>query len=687
MKNGNKEVKLIYRKLNDNFFIINKPVNWVLGKRRKIDEQKNNENSYFLSDYINSLKNRIGEKNEIRGNYNESKNYDYISNLTNLSISEKNAFLYTNSPLYLYNNLNSNLFCNTNKIKNTSNIYNNIFVEKNYIESILKHDSSTHIYYPYKLPIYISGLVICCNNYLIYKKFIQMINENKLIRKYRCLVYSPFSLVDTKNSDVDSFKKNNTTFFSEENTQFITKSVNVSSNHKYEANIKNHIKCENVFQNISSLQAQKEASIIFPFYNFFDENIYSTKYLYNLIDLEINKLKDQNNNSLNYNLKDKKKSQNNEKMMIEKYFISTNLAKSSPITSLNHLTSFLLNNNNTIINNFDNNIHLENISEQVNLKKDDFSEGSKRTCFHKNELNPEPSNKTNEKNVDYDVELKNNFMKHIIDGEINFPISFFFNPGNLYFFQKKVGKNSKQFSMIYSIENYKDYLKKNKNIISSLYEQKMNKQDCPNKNRNLYNFSNIYIIDFILLDNLKTDLIRFFFSEMKTPIIYDNIFYKNFFKIDITNEIITQHIEKVIYKNVYKENLNDIFYDKYFNNSEYTYKNLMKNEDKIINEYIYMETPNPFNSFTIPFEKNPTTKTSEENKIKLNLNNYFINEQISENDTDKNRQKYNKKEESFISRNIKSYNNLCLELYQLQFIDPINNDHIIVENSLPSSWV
>ncbi|CAD2102936.1 conserved Plasmodium protein, unknown function [Plasmodium vinckei] len=673
MKNGNKEVKLIYRKLNDNFFIINKPVNWVLGKRRKIDEQKHNASNYFLNDYISSL------KNEIRENCNKGNNYDYVSNLTNLSISEKNAFLYTNSPLYMYNNLNSNLLCNTNKIKNTSNIYNNIFIEKNYIESVVKHDSSTHIYYPYKLPIYVSGLVICCNNYLIYKKFIQMINENKLIRKYRCLVSSPFSLVGTKNDDVDSFKKNNTIFFSEENAQFITKSVNVPSNYKYETNINNQIKSKNnedikynttqkVFQNISSLQAQKEASIIFPFYNFFDENIYSTKYLYNLVDCEISKLKQQNN----------------EKVPIEKHFISTNLVKSSPITSLNNLTSFFL--NNAITNSFDN-IHLENISEQVNLKKGDFSEGNKTMGFHENELNPEPSNTTNKQNDCCGVELKKNSMKRIIDGEIDFPFSFFFNQGNLYFFEKKVGKDSKQFSMIYSIENYKDYLEKNKNAIPSLYDQIMEKQDCVKRNRNLeYNFSNIYIIDFILLDNLKTDLIRFFFSEMKTPIIYDNIFYKNCFKIDIINEILTQQLEKTIDKNVYKENENDIFYDKYFNNSEYTYKKSKTNENKIINEHIYMTTPNHFDSFTIPFEKNTTTKTSEQNKIKLNQNSYFINERINQKHTDDSRQKYNK-DESFISKNNKINNNLCLELYQLQFIDPINNDHIIVENSLPSSWV
>ncbi|CAD2102938.1 hypothetical protein YYG_02695 [Plasmodium vinckei petteri] len=669
MKNGNKEVKLIYRKLNDNFFIINKPVNWVLGKRRKIDEQKHNASNYFLNDYISSL------KNEIRENCNKGNNYDYVSNLTNLSISEKNAFLYTNSPLYMYNNLNSNLLCNTNKIKNTSNIYNNIFIEKNYIESVVKHDSSTHIYYPYKLPIYVSGLVICCNNYLIYKKFIQMINENKLIRKYRCLVSSPFSLVDTKNDDVDRFKKNNTIFFSEENAQFITKNANVPSNYKYETNINNQIKSKNnedikynttqkVFQNISSLQAQKEASIIFPFYNFFDENIYSTKYLYNLLDCEISKLKQQNNG----------------KVPIEKHFISTNLVKSSPITSLNNLTSFLL--NNAITNSFDN-IHLENISEQVNLKKGDFNKGNKTMGFHEKELNPEPSNKTNKQNDCCGVELKKNFMKRVIDGEIDFPFSFFFNQSNLYFFEKKVGKDSKQFSMIYSIENYKDYLEKNKNVIPSLYDQRMEKQNCVKRNRNLeYNFSNIYIIDFILLDNLKTDLIRFFFSEMKTPIIYDNIFYKNCFKIDIINEILTQQLEKTIDKNVYKENANDIFYDKYFNNSEYTYKKSKTNENKIINEHIYMATPNHFDSFTIPFEKNTPTKTSEQNKIKLNQNSYFINERINQKHTDDSRQKYNK-DESFISKN----NNLCLELYQLQFIDPINNDHIIVENSLPSSWV
>ncbi|SCN59598.1 conserved Plasmodium protein, unknown function [Plasmodium chabaudi adami] len=660
MKNGNKEVKLIYRKLNDNFFIINKPVNWVLGKRRKIDEQKNNASNYFLSDYISSL------KNEIRENCNKGNNYDYISNLTNLSISEKNAFLYTNSPLYLYNNLNSNLFCNTNKIKNTSNIYNNTFVEKNYIESVIKHDSSTHIYYPYKLPIYISGLVICCNNYLIYKKFIQMINENKLIRKYRCLISSPFSLVNLKNGDIDSFKKNNTIFFSEENTQFITKSMNAPSNHTYETNINSQIKSKNnedikyntsqkVFHHSSSLQAQKEASIIFPFYNFFDENIYSTKYLYNLVDLEINKLKQKSN----------------KKMPIEKHFISTNLVKSSPVTSLNNLTSFLL--NNAITNSF----------EQANLKKGDFSEANKRMGFRENELNPEPSNKINDHSPSCSTELKKNLMKRIIDGEINFPLSFFVNQGNLYFFEKTVGKNSKQFSMIYSIENYKDYLEKNKIVIPSLYEQRMDKQDCVKKSRNIeYNFSNIYIIDFILLDNLKTDLIRFFFSEMKTPIIYDNIFYKNCFKIDIINQILTQQLEKTIDKNVYKEDANDIFYDKYFNNSEYTYNKSERNENKIINEHIYMTTPNPFDSFTIPFEKN-TAKTSEQNKIKLNQNSYFINEENSQKDTDDSRQKYNK-DEPFISKN---NNNLCLELYQLQFIDPINNDHIIVENSLPSSWV
>ncbi|KEG01774.1 hypothetical protein YYE_03293 [Plasmodium vinckei vinckei] len=673
MKNGNKEVKLIYRKLNDNFFIINKPVNWVLGKRQKIDEQKHNASNYFLSDYISSL------KNEIRENFNKGNNYDYVSNLTNLSISEKNTFLYTNSPLYMYNNLNSNLFCNTNKIKNTSNIYNNIFVEKNYIESVIKHDSNTHIYYPYKLPIYISGLVICCNNYLIYKKFIQMINENKLIRKYRCLVSNPFSLVDTKNDDIDSLKKNNTIFFSEENKQFITKSVNIPSNHKYETNINNQIKSKNnedikynttqkVLQNISSLQAQKEATIIFPFYNFFDENIYSTKYLYNLVDHEISKLKQKNN----------------KKVLIEKHFISTNLVKSSPITSLNNLTSFLL--NNVITNSFDN-VHVENISEQVNFKKGDFNEGNKTMGFHENEVNPEPADKTNNQNDYHGVELKKNSIKRMIDGGIDFPFSFFFNQGNLYFFDKKVGKNSKQFSMIYSIENYKDYLDKNKNAIPSLYDQRMEKEDCIKRNRNLeYNYSNIYIIDFILLDNLKTDLIRFFFNEMKTPIIYDNIFYKKCFKIDIINEILTQQLEKTINKDINKENANDIFYDKYYNNSEYTYKNSKKDQDKIINEHIYMTTPNHFDSFTIPFEKNTTTKTSEQNKIKINQSSYFINERISQKHTDNNRQKYNK-DESFISKNNKSNNNLCLELYQLQFIDPINNDHIIVENSLPSSWV
>ncbi|CRG99366.1 conserved Plasmodium protein, unknown function [Plasmodium relictum] len=633
MKN-NKEIKLIYRTLNDNFFVINKPVNWTLKKKKVIRDIKFSKCS---EDY----------------NKEENKNEDtkYINVLKNLSNSEKNTFLFTNSSSYFYNNFNFNLNESNSKAKDKENvndykrILHNKFIEKYYLESILKCETKTDIYFPYKLPIYMSGLVICCRDYYIYKKFLQMIDENKLIRKYRCLINNPFVFIHNKRND---YKK-------EENAKENLKPLeNKFNQNKYVNKINDRQICKKVYlSNISSLLAQKEVSEMFPFYNFFDNNSYSSSYWYNITNLEIEKLNEKlsfllENDKRESTSKMERKSGIDTEKENNDYFINAYLKKSQPIKSLTNFFSYIFNN---VINDFSYLKRGKNIIEEFEEQKD-----QEIMIFYNS------THKKSEKELKICDNIYNLNLKHLYNSKkrILFPLSLFFNEGNFFFFDKEISKNSLKFSMIYKIKNYKKYLEKN---IFLNNEKSIN--------YNLENFDNIFLIEFILLNNHKPDLIRFFFSETSTPIINDNIFYKNNFKNDIINELI-----------LIKENNNlhinsSIFEDKYSDNSHIFSDEKIKDYNKKYNDNLLDKYKLNKNAFTIP-DDNSLNNVNE--KVKLNLNNYFINETKNSID-DNDYHKYN------TNKKFPKNNNLCLELYQLQFCDPINNDFIKIENSLSTSWI
>ncbi|KNC36400.1 hypothetical protein PFLG_01730, partial [Plasmodium falciparum RAJ116] len=123
MKSQINEVKLIYRTLSDQFFVIHKPVNWTLKKKKKEKSCPNSSNEYIKDIYdknINLDKNKI----TINNNDNNIEYIDYKSTLQNLSNAEKNAYFYTNSSLFMYNNFNTNT--------------HDELVEKYYVESMFQ---------------------------------------------------------------------------------------------------------------------------------------------------------------------------------------------------------------------------------------------------------------------------------------------------------------------------------------------------------------------------------------------------------------------------------------------------------------------------------------------------------------------------------------------------------------------
>ncbi|CRG96704.1 conserved Plasmodium protein, unknown function [Plasmodium gallinaceum] len=632
MKN-NKEIRLIYRKLDDNFFVINKPVNWTLKKKKVI---KDLNFSKCFKEY---------EEKE-----NKNENTRYINVLKNLSVSEKNTFLFTNSSSYFYNNFNYNLAERNLKDKDKEDgkrSSNNKFIEKYYLESILRCETKTDIYFPYKLPIYMSGLVICCRDYFIYKKFLQMIDENKLIRKYRCLINDPFVFISNKQN---SYKKEESVI---ENIKFLEKQYNQDKS----VNKTNdeHIYKKIYLSNISSLIAQKEVSEMFPFYNFFDNNPYTLNYWYYITNLEIEKLTEK----MSFLLKnDKKKSTPSKRKRMKyncdsekennDYFIDAYLKKSQPIKSLNNFFTYIFNSDS---NNF---TCLKREHSVIKESKEQDNPNIENPYYNSTHKKSE-----NELKLSYNMCNLNLNDLYNSKKKILFPLSLFFNESNFFFLDKEIDKYSLKFSMIYKIKNYKEYLEKN----IFLNNEK-------SVNYNLENLSNIFLIEFILLDNPKPDLIRFFFSEANTPIINDNIFDKNNFKKDVINELILRkennnlNVNTNIFGDTYSDNLHEFFNEK------------IENYNKQYNDNLLDKYKSNTNAFTIPDDNSLNNANKE---IKLNLNNYFINE--TKNPIDNDYEEHNTK------KKFPKDSNLCLELYQLQFRDPLSNDFIKIENSLSTSWM
>ncbi|SPJ10229.1 conserved Plasmodium protein, unknown function [Plasmodium sp. DRC-Itaito] len=658
MKSKINEVKLIYRTLSDKFFVINKPVNWTLKKKKK-EKRCRNYNEYIKDIYdknINHDKNKVTINNNI-------EYIDYKRTLENLSNVEKNAYLYTNSSLFMYNNFNTNT--------------HDEIVEKYYVESMFKVDEHKEdMYYPYKLPIYMSGLIICCKDLIIYKTFVKMINENKLIRKYRCLINNPFVFVhndmdnsmNTNNYEVKKGKEIN------KKKKYTYKNGNDYNNINKETEIYNNTS-KVYLLNKDSLYSQKHISDLFPFYNFFDNNSYSSTYWNYLTKLKLNELNDikkqQKKNTIHNNIKNFKYQSNkltdrkfkylNDHSKREEikrnYFISTIFKKSEPIKSLNHFyNTFFKDDNKENILNLKNNTKIKQTDNKIiNNNENLLDELSHKIILH------------NSKDM-----LKNN--------KITYPLNIFLNEGNFFFFHDTIDKYSFPFSIIYNIVNYKDYLENKK---SQYFKNDIN------INNYLETFKDIYLVDFILLDNPKADIIRFFFSEMNTPIINDNIFQINIYKKDIISDQILRN-EQI--NNRENKNISNIFDDRNVENNHHSVDNnnynIIYNENTISmnnhinkkNKHLSIQAHNlPLDTFTIPGYDNNSNNINTENEIKVKFNNYFIYEKNNQNEDLQNG----------INNNINNNNNnnLCLELYHLQFIDPINKDYIKIENSLSNSWL
>ncbi|ETW36769.1 hypothetical protein PFAG_02397 [Plasmodium falciparum Santa Lucia] len=664
MKSQINEVKLIYRTLSDQFFVIHKPVNWTLKKKKKEKSCPNSSNEYIKDIYdknINLDKNKI----TINNNDNNIEYIDYKSTLQNLSNAEKNAYFYTNSSLFMYNNFNTNT--------------HDELVEKYYVESMFQVDQNKDdIYYPYKLPIYMSGLVICCKDFSIYKTFVKMINQNKLIRKYRCLINNPFVFV--KNEMDNSIINNNN------NNCEVKKKKYTYEKGNYYNNINKEIynQTSNTYLlNKDSLYAQKNISDLFPFHNFFDNNSYSSTYWNYLTELKLNELNDiekgkkktiynnNHNNIKNYKYQSNKLTDRKFKYLNDhrkreeikrEYFISTLFKKSEPIKCLNHFyNTFFKNNNKENILNLKTNTQIKQRDNKIiNNNENLLDELTHKIILH------------NSKDM-----LKNN--------KITYPLNILFNEGSFFFFHDTIDEYSFPFSIIYNIVNYKHYLENKK---SQYFKNDIN------INNYLETFKDIYLVDFILLDNPKPDLIRFFFSEINTPIINDNIFQINVFKKDIINDQILKN-EQI--NNSTNNNISSIFHDHNVENNHHSVDNndcnVIYNENTIIinnhinkkKEHSSLQTHNlPFDTFTIPGYDNNPNNVNTKNEIKVNCNNYFIYQENNQNEhlqNGINNNIYNNK------KNNNNNNNLCLELYHLQFFDPINKDYIKIENSLSNSWL
>lgn len=712
MKNGNKEVRLVYRKLNDPFFIINKPVNWTLKEKK----EKTENDKDFASCYKKCVK---------------KENEPYKNVLKRLSNVEKNAFLYTNSTSLCYNNFRYSL--NQEKCKATDDCIkktetseketvhkngNNKFIESYYVESLLKNDNDTELFYPYKLPIYMSGLIICCSDFFIYKQFLRLINETKVIKKYRCLIKNPWVFVDkhtslfTQNEKDDvnhdffeskTKRKNNSEFMrnnefqqqqkmkmnmmkkEKENEKERKKQMEQKEQEEEEENEeKKNVMIETVetplhiqkkTRYIKWLIAQKKANDIFPNHNFYDNSLFSKSYWNYLTDLEIEKWKNENDLELLKKQKnDKERLRNmslgrkgkiglfsldiyeeNEKKQISEqdHFLQVFLKKSEPVKSLNTVLTHIFNNNDH--------------QEFYTLKK--------RKLYKKGKK---------EKKENWQVSLSSlynfNFrhMWNVYKNKMTFPLSLFFNEGNFYRLEEQKQKNSFTYSMIYKIYNYKKYLQKKKLWV-------------PEKHEHMTEFfENLFLVDFIVLDQIKPDTIRFFFSEMKTPLMNDTLFdiNKKNFKKDIINQAILE--QEYVDRELTVDSTVDIFgnmssqdYEQMFHNNIQTDQYEKKCSDYIINTF-----KSNTKAFSLPDESDTFCETQshkhcdgqyniqEQKKMKIQFNNYFVQE--SENPKEKNTT-------SQKDHTIKA-TNICLELYHLEFCDPISNEYIKIENSLPNGW-
>ncbi|GAW80219.1 hypothetical protein, conserved [Plasmodium gonderi] len=710
MKNCNREIKLIYRTLSDKFFVINKPVNWTLTRKKnkqKEEEGKNVKCSSVLS-VNNEIKPPDGQMNwecaKEKSNIHEKKKF--LLTLKNLSVAEKNAFLFTNSPLYLYNDFKFNI----GGTASDQNDEKNKFIEKYYVESVLKCETNEDIYYPYKLPIYMSGLVICCRDLFIYNKFLKMIKENKLIRKYRCLINDPFVFVE--NNKVTVFRENGYNYGDHMNSFFVSeKNVTDSSTHLLMNNKKNEIGNKKFILFLKSLQAQKEATDMFPFHNFFSDNTYSTTYCRHLVHLGIDKWKAKINNHLESE-KNNRRNDKSRRVFYQKgrnmtrgippvdcdYFISAPLKRNPPIKSLNHFLSNFLHNNDIVTNaNGEYEVCLDTTVEECDDMESELNhvasgteeegehiENDRRVNKKKNDRKSSSSQKEESKNGNniYNIHWENAHMSK--NGKVKFPASLFFNEGNFYTIDKEITKNSVSISMIYKVENYGEYVKKHKN---TLFKREQNINSYVN------NFYNIYIIEFVLLDNPKPDLIRFFFSELNTPIINDNLFDKKSFKKDIINETILQMIEK---EQTYSSPSTfysqfDITRHSYDKKCQVNVNNLQPNTygtqeaDKKYKEYLRKSHDPQVNAFTIPSDY-ASSRGLAHKEEKIKLNNYFIHQTCTSSMHSEMGNYY----EQNTREKIKSKNenmNLCLELFQLQFLDPLNGDYVNIENSLPTTWI
>ncbi|SBT33826.1 conserved Plasmodium protein, unknown function [Plasmodium ovale wallikeri] len=688
MKNCNTEAKLIYRTLSDKFFVINKPVNWTLTKRKKKKEKvgvevdaKGRKHDEKEAEFLRKNNNSAEKLRQSSGHTNEQ----FVNALRNLSRAEKNAFLFTNSSLYFYNDFNFTFGDRTSNM----NACDGTFVEKHYIESVLQYDMHGEIYFPYKLPIYMSGLVICCRDHIIYRKFLQMINENKIIRKYRCLVHDPFSF--DKIRQVSSFQREKDIYadivhpLGEEYSENTYEQVKKNK----EKNIGNKMALS---LSIASLEGQKEASDFFPFHNFFGDNAYSSKYSYNLAELKIKQLKE----NMNYQMEEYKNERRNRGKMCRRgekastresnqsndHFMTAFLRKSPPIKSLNHFLLAHMKRNNSKKELDSGDVRTDHWKE-VTLWKNtplhiDHHEREEKcesadtplyNCFS-------PSEEKKDLKEDCICNPNLNSLRVPRDGRVNFPLSLFFNEGNFFFFDKKIMNSSVQISMIYKVQNFEDYVRKKKKVPIN-YERGNSYVE--------HLRGDIYLVDFVLLDNHKPDLIRFLFSEMNTPIINDTVFDKGSLKRDIINEMILlgaksgsgEHVPGI---HASHGNSPNIFEDKYTDDKvEKSANEGTVNEDNIYREYMEKAYEPEINAFTIP---NTDSSGCANNKKKIHVHNYFVCEM----DDHKNME--NCSESGNLNNKKVSTNNtsLCLELYQLQFIDPLNGDRINIENSLPRSW-
>ncbi|EUD67978.1 hypothetical protein C922_01590 [Plasmodium inui San Antonio 1] len=698
MKNCNRETTLIYRTLSDKFFVINKPVNWTLTRKKTKRAEEGgrgwapigNPPSLLSknSDIAESAERTDYPNDKHRSNMYRKKRF--LSQMKNLSSAEKNAFLYTNSVLYLYDDFNFNLSGNASTKHNDKNK----FAQKYYVESLLKCETNGAVYYPYKLPIYMSGLVICCRDLLVYKKFLQMIRENKLVRKYRCLVHDPFVFVDS----------NKINFFPEGGHSYpkgrgVIPLVREASNthHRYEYKSTNDeedkIDRREVIPFLRSLQAQKEVSDVFPYHNFFADNPYSSSYCYRLADLTIDEWKgtvypttctiNKEGNSRQGNNKHRSNTPHRggrftdreERTLNFDHFVSAFLRRSPPVKSLNRFLSNLLHNNGTTLNE----------SDEYDLRRGNefrVSPPNGHTEQGKHKHSDPILSRTNGDHLGYNVKIQNGCLSK--DGKIRFPLSLYFNEGNFFTFNKHFEDNSVPVSMVYRMENYSDFLKRN---LKTLLKKEQDVDFRLNKN------CNVCIIEFVLLDNPKPDLIRFFFSELNTPIINDSIFDRNSFKRDVIGEVILKQLEGShadssppvegswlfdvdTHLGLRVEQVDGV--------QSTTWR--PRRRDREIKEYFLKAREPHVNAFTIP-GVGGTLLGSEQVVEKVNPSNFIIQERHSSDGHDE-EGGHNCPQNSGEKMKLSNKNtNLCLELFQLQFLDPINGDHVKIENSLPSAWL